>query len=124
MEKCIEFSKANPGRFTYTTVGPQTTQCHRHGNDGTPLRCPVRTHVPGKGGGEGILAVLGGHINAMVESPACGIPRGQRRFGLLFLLNQERSKKWPNVPTIRELGYDYTFDGVDDARSGIECAKG
>jgi tripartite-type tricarboxylate transporter receptor subunit TctC len=29
---------------------------------------------------------------------------------LLFLLNLERSKKWPDVPTIRELGYGYTFD--------------
>ena len=105
----IEFSKANPGRFTYTTVGPQTTNAiametmARH--SGVQF-----THVPGKGGGEGISAVLGGHVNAMVESPAWGgfVASGEMR--LLFLLNLERSKKWPDVPTIRELGYDYTFD--------------
>jgi tripartite-type tricarboxylate transporter receptor subunit TctC len=105
----IEFSKANPGRFTYTTVGPQTTNAiametmARHSN-------VQFTHVPGKGGGEGISAVLGGHVHAMVESPAWGplVASGDMR--LLFLLNLERSKKWPNVPTIKELGYNYTFD--------------
>jgi tripartite-type tricarboxylate transporter receptor subunit TctC len=105
----LGFAKANPGRFTYTTVGPQTTNAiametmARH--SGVQF-----THVPGKGGGEGISAVLGGHVHAMVESPgwAALVASGEMR--LLFLLNLERSKKWPNVPTIRELGYDYTFD--------------
>jgi tripartite-type tricarboxylate transporter receptor subunit TctC len=39
---------------------------------------------------------------------------------LLFLLNQERSKKWPDVPTIRELGYRYTFDSP----YGVVAARG
>jgi tripartite-type tricarboxylate transporter receptor subunit TctC len=105
----IEFSKANPGRFTYTTVGPQTTNAiametmARH--SGVQF-----THVPGKGGGEGLSAVLGGHVNAMVESPAWGALVASGEMRLLFLLNLERSKKWPDVPTIRELGYEYTFD--------------
>ena len=105
----LEFAKANPGRFTYTTVGPQTTNAiametmSRH--SGVHF-----THVPGKGGGEGISAVLGGHVHAMVESPAWAALVASGEMRLLFLLNLERSKKWPNVPTIRELGYDYTFD--------------
>jgi tripartite-type tricarboxylate transporter receptor subunit TctC len=105
----IEFSKANPGRFTYTTVGPQTTNAiametmARH--SGVQF-----THVPGKGGGDGLSAVLGGHVNAMVESPAWGALVASGEMRLLFLRNLERSKKWPDVPTIRELGYDYTFD--------------
>ena len=105
----LEFSKANPGRFTYTTVGPQTTNAiametmARH--SGVQF-----THVPGKGGGDRLSAVLGGHVNAMVESPAWGALVASGEMRLLFLLNLERSKKWPDVPTIRELGYDYTFD--------------
>jgi tripartite-type tricarboxylate transporter receptor subunit TctC len=105
----LEFAKVNPGRFTYTTVGPQTTNAiametmARH--SGVQF-----THVPGKGGGEGISAVLGGHVHAMVESPAWAALVASGEMRLLFLLNLERSKKWPNVPTIRELGYDYTFD--------------
>jgi tripartite-type tricarboxylate transporter receptor subunit TctC len=115
----LEFSKANPGRFTYTTVGPQTTNAiametmARH--SGVQF-----THVPGKGGGEGISAVLGGHIHAMVESPAWASLVASGDMRLLFLLNLERSKKWPNVPTIRELGYDYTFDSP----YGLAAPKG
>src|SRR5436190_13933061 len=105
----LEFSKANPGRFTYTTVGPQTTNAIAM--ETMARQSGVQfTHVPGKGGGEGISAVLGGHINAMVESPAWAALVASGDLRLLFLLNLERSKKWPNVPTIRELGYDYTFD--------------
>ena len=105
----IEFSKANPGRFTYTTVGPQTTNAIAM--ETMARQSGVQfTHVPGKGGGEGISAVLGGHVNAMVESPAWGALVASGEMRLLFLLNLERSKKWPDVPTIRELGYDYTFD--------------
>ena len=105
----LAFAKANPGRFTYTTVGPQTTNAIAM--ETMARQSGVQfTHVPGKGGGEGIAAVLGGHIHAMVESPgwASLVASGEMR--LLFLLNLERSKKWPDVPTIRELGYAYTFD--------------
>jgi tripartite-type tricarboxylate transporter receptor subunit TctC len=105
----IAFSKANPGGFTYTTVGPQTTNAIAM--ETMARASGVRfTHVPGKGGGEGIASVLGGHVMAMVESPAWAALVASGEMRLLFLLNQERSKKWPNVPTIRELGYDYTFD--------------
>jgi tripartite-type tricarboxylate transporter receptor subunit TctC len=105
----LDYSRANPGHFTYTTVGPHTTNAIAM--ETMARESGVRfTHVPGKGGGEGIAAVLGGHVSAMVESPAWGplVASGEMR--LLFLLNHERSKKWPDVPTIRELGYQYTFD--------------
>ena len=115
----LDFSKANPGGFTYTTVGPQTTNAIAM--ETMARESGVKfTHVPGKGGGEGIAAVLGGHVNAMVESPAWAplVASGEMR--LLFLLNQERSKKWPDVPTIRELGYAYTFDSP----YGVAAPKG
>ena len=115
----IDYSKSNPAQFTYTTVGPHTTNA-------IAMETMAResgvqfTHVPGKGGGEGIAAVLGGHVNAMVESPAWAplVASGEMR--LLFLLNQERSKRWPDVPTIRELGYKYTFDSP----YGVVAGKG
>lgn len=105
----LDFSRVNPGQFTYTTVGPHTA-------NSIAMETMAResgvqfTHVPGKGGGEGLAAVLGGHVSAMVESPAWAPLVASGKMRLLFLLNQERSKKWPDVPTIRELGYQYTFD--------------
>jgi tripartite-type tricarboxylate transporter receptor subunit TctC len=68
------------------------------------------THIPTKGGGESIAAVLGGHVLSMVESPAWAPQVASGDFRLLMLLNGERSKKWPDVPTLKELGYSYEFD--------------
>lgn len=105
----IDFAKANPGRFTYTTIGAATTNA-------IAMELMARTsgvqftHVPGKGGGEGIAAVLGGHVMAMVESPSWAPTVASGDLRLLLILNGERSKKWPNVPTLKEFGYDYSFD--------------
>jgi tripartite-type tricarboxylate transporter receptor subunit TctC len=67
------------------------------------------THVPGKGGGEGIAAVLGKHVMMMVESPAWAPMVAAGQFRLLMMLGQ-KSKKWPDVPTLKDLGYTYEFD--------------
>ena len=105
----IAFAKANPGKFTYTTIGPATTNA-------IAMELMAResgvkfTHVPGKGGGEGIAAVLGKHVMMMVESPAWAPMVASGQFRLMMLLNGERSKKWPDVPTLKELGYTYEFD--------------
>jgi tripartite-type tricarboxylate transporter receptor subunit TctC len=67
------------------------------------------THIPGKGGGEGIAAVLGKHVHMMVESPAWAPMVASGQFRLLMMLGQ-KSKKWPDAPTLKELGYTYVFD--------------
>jgi tripartite-type tricarboxylate transporter receptor subunit TctC len=105
----IEFAKANPGKFTYATIGPATTNA-------IAMELMARqsgvqfTHVPTKGGGESIAQLLGGHIMAMTESPAWAPLVASGQFRLLMVLNGERSKKWPNTPTLKDLGYTYEFD--------------
>ena len=105
----IDFAKANPGKFTYTTIGAATTNA-------IAMELMARqsgvqfTHVPSKGGGESLAAVLGDHIMMMVESPVWGslVDAGQLR--LLMMLGSQRSKRWPDVPVLKELGYTYEFD--------------
>jgi tripartite-type tricarboxylate transporter receptor subunit TctC len=105
----IDFAKANPGKFTYATIGPATT-------NSIAMELMARqsgvqfTHIPTKGGGESIAALLGGHIMMMVESPAWAAQVASGDFRLMMLLNGERSKKWPDTPTLKELGYTYEFD--------------
>jgi len=105
----IEFAKANPGKFTYATIGPATT-------NSIAMELMARqsgvqfTHIPTKGGGESIAQVLGGHVMCMVESPAWAPMVASGQFRLLMVLNGERSKKWPGTPTLKELGYTYEFD--------------
>ena len=104
----IAYAKANPGKFTYATIGPATTNA-------IAMELMARqsgvkfTHVPSKGGGESIAAVLGGHVMMMVESPAWAPHVAAGKFRLLMMLGP-KSKKWPDVPTLKDLGYTYEFD--------------
>ena len=105
----IDFAKANPGKFSYATIGPATTNA-------IAMELMARqsgvqfTHIPTKGGGELIAQVLGGHVTAMVESPAWGALVDSGELRLLMMLGGERSKKWPDAPILKELGYTYEFD--------------
>lgn len=105
----IEFAKKNPGKVTYATPGAGTSL--HIGMEQIAAKSGVKfTQVPFKGGAETGAAVLGGHT--MLQADSTGwkglVDAGQLR--LLMLWSAERSKNWPNVPTLRELGYPFVFD--------------
>jgi putative tricarboxylic transport membrane protein len=61
------------------------------------------------GGGERIAALLGGHVNMMVIEPAEAgehIRAGNMR--LLAQVTEKRLPAYPNVPTLKEAGFDIT----------------
>lgn len=63
------------------------------------------THVPFRGEGDLTPALLGGHIEAGATGSGVGqlVDEGKLRF--LNVWSRERSPRWPNVPTLLELGY-------------------
>jgi tripartite-type tricarboxylate transporter receptor subunit TctC len=105
----IEFAKANPGKVTYATPGAGTSL-----HIGTELiagKAGVKlTQVPFKGGAETNAAVLGGHT--MLQADSTGwkalVDSGQLR--LLCVWTSKRTRSWPDVPTLKELGYDLVFE--------------
>ena len=115
----INYARANPGKFTYATIGAATTP-------GVATALAAReagvemAHVPSKGGGESIAALLGGHVNMIVESPAWAplVAAGQLR--LLMVLGSQREKAWPDVPALKEVGYSFDFDSP----TGLAGPKG
>src|SRR5262245_20820151 len=115
----IAFAKANPGKLSYTTPGPSTLNSIAMElvarKESTTL-----AHVPGKGGGEAMAAILGGHVMVNVESPAWAPMVASGDLRLLALLNNKRSKKWPDVPTLAEQGYEWDFN----APFGLAGPKG
>lgn len=105
----IEFAKKNPGKVTYATPGAGTSL--HIGMEQIAARAGVKfTQVPFKGGAETNAAVLGGHT--MLQADSTGwkglVEAGQLR--LLTIWAAQRSKNWPNVPTLKELGYPFVFD--------------
>jgi tripartite-type tricarboxylate transporter receptor subunit TctC len=77
-------------------------------------------HIPFKGNSDLMQALLGGHV--MAASDATGWDRfvdsGQMR--LLVTFGEKRTKRWPSVPTAKELGYDI----VGNSPYGLVGPKG
>lgn len=101
----VAYARQNPGKMIYGAAGAGTL-----GHISMELiakREGVRfTFIPFKGAPETEAAVLGGHILAAATgSINYGLlESGQTR--LLFLVSDKRSDEYPNVPTLKDLGYD------------------
>ncbi|MFO1219846.1 MAG: tripartite tricarboxylate transporter substrate binding protein [Burkholderiaceae bacterium] len=105
MAELMEAAKAAPGKLTYGTFGngspPQTVMDRLEAKNGAQM-----THIPFKGTAEGIIALRGGHIDALADGTGWAQFVDGGQFRLLAVFGDKRLKRWPNVPTLKELGYD------------------
>jgi tripartite-type tricarboxylate transporter receptor subunit TctC len=105
----VAYAKANPGKVTYATPGAGSSL--HIGMEQIAAHSGIQlTHVPFKGGAETNAAVLGGHTTLQADSTGWKplVDAGQLR--LLAIWTAERSKNWPDTPTLKELGYPFVFD--------------
>jgi tripartite-type tricarboxylate transporter receptor subunit TctC len=112
VRELIALAKAKPGALNYGTPG-----------NGTPPHLAAElfkraagieaTHVPFKGGGAMMQAILGGHVQYCIEGLTAALP--QVRAGSLRALGvtgAQRAPSLPDVPTIAEAGVPgYQFTG-------------
>jgi tripartite-type tricarboxylate transporter receptor subunit TctC len=108
-QEVVDYAKANPGKVTYATPGAGTSL--HIGMEQIAAHSGIQlTHVPFKGGAETNAAVLGGHTTLQADSTGWKplVDAGQLR--LLAIWTGERSKNWPDAPTLKELGYPFVFD--------------
>jgi len=75
--------------------------------------------IPYKGGADAIQALLGGHIDAMSESGWATMAE-QGKVRPLAIYSDKRNPYLPNVPTMKELGWDVVVHSV----FGIAGPKG
>jgi tripartite-type tricarboxylate transporter receptor subunit TctC len=107
----VEFARKNPGKVNYATSGA-----------GSPMHMAMEsiaqkegiqwTHVPMAGGAPGLAAILGGHVTAMSDSTEWlpHVKEGSLR--LLATHGERRMRSFQNVPTLRDLGYDFINETV------------
>jgi tripartite-type tricarboxylate transporter receptor subunit TctC len=70
------------------------------------------THVPYKGGGPAVGALVAGEVQAMLASPAPLLPHYRnKRVKVLAYSGDRRNAAAPEVPTMKEAGVDYYYDG-------------
>ena len=115
----IADAKANPGKINYGTPGTGTS-LHITMEQIAKQQGIKWTHVPFKGNAEAINALLGGHIHAVADSTGWAQLVNAGRFRLLVTWGAARTKNWPTVPTLREIGIDI----VSNSPFGIAGPKG
>lgn len=101
----LAYARANPGRLTYTTSGIATTN-HLTMEELSSREKIELVHVPYRASNEAAVAVASGEVMSVADSSAWGplVEGGQLR--LICVWSAERSKRFPDAPTLRELGYD------------------
>lgn len=75
--------------------------------------------IPYKGMAEETAALLGGHL-MVISDPGWGALAESGKARVLATLGESRLKRWPEVPTLRELG----FDLVVNSPIGLAGPKG
>jgi tripartite-type tricarboxylate transporter receptor subunit TctC len=102
-------AKKRPNEIKYSSSGVYgathlPTEMFAHAT-GIKLR-----HVPYTGGGPALIALLGGHVDILFSVPIIAFV--QLKSGdvtPLAVASEKRHPAFPNVPTLKELGYDVEY---------------
>ena len=115
----IEAARKQPGKIDFGSTGIGTSPHLLIEEVGDVAKVQFN-HIPFKGNADLMQALLGGHV--MAASDATGwdkfVDAGQMR--LLVTFGDQRTKRWPNVPTARDLGYNV----VGNSPYGLVGPKG
>jgi len=105
----VDFAKQNPGKVTYATPGTGTS-LHIGMEQIAALAGIKMTQVPFKGGAETNAAVLGQHTTLQADSTGWRPLVDAGKLRLLMVWTSVRSPNFPDVPTLKELGYPMVYD--------------
>lgn len=100
----VAWGKANPDRLVVGSTGVGTT-AHLAMEDVLQQEGVRYIHVPYKGTADQMLAIAGGQLMAGVNSTGFAPWVDQGKLRLLAIFSNERTPRWPDVPTLKELGY-------------------
>ena len=76
------------------------------------------TYVPFKGTGDLVSSVIGGHVSAAMSYNTLGLQHREKT-RMLAVATEQRDSKYPEVPTFKELGFDW----VDGGYRGVAVPK-
>jgi tripartite-type tricarboxylate transporter receptor subunit TctC len=101
-------ARSRPGTISWGNVG--AISVNRIVAERLAKAAGVRFNmIPFKGGGEAFTALLGHHLDVYGD-PGFGPMATSGKVRLLASFTTERLKRWPQVPTVRELGHDLVIE--------------
>jgi tripartite-type tricarboxylate transporter receptor subunit TctC len=103
----IDYAKKNPGKIKYSSSGVGTgmhaAMEYIAKKDGIKW-----THIPYKSPAQARTAMMGGHVEACSAGAEFAPFAREGQVRVLATHGEKRSPLFPNVPTLKELGYDFT----------------
>ena len=108
LRELIEDARKRPGIVSWGNVG--AISINRIYAERLAKAAGVKFNmVPFKGGGESFQALIGRHLDVYGD-PGFGAQVQGGKARLLATFTSQRLKRYPDVPTVKELGYDLVID--------------
>jgi tripartite-type tricarboxylate transporter receptor subunit TctC len=104
LDDLFAYARSHPGELTIATNGMGTTP-HVVMDDLFARKGLSYNHVPYKGTAEQMMAVTSGQVMVGVNSNGFAPFVDSGRLRLLVTFGEHRTKRWPQVPTLKDLGY-------------------
>ena len=109
LPELLAYAKAHPGKLNWGTLGIGSTQHLAMERLGLAQGLSW-THAPYRGTADTLRALLGGEIDFASESSGWAPMVQAGKLRLLAVFTAARAKRFPDAPTVRELGYDVVVD--------------
>jgi tripartite-type tricarboxylate transporter receptor subunit TctC len=119
LDDMVKAAKAEPGKINYGHTGVGTTP-HLAIEEFSQKAGIELNHIPYKGSAEILAAILGGQLMMMSGTTEFAPHVESGKLRLLATLGRARTRQFPNVPTVKELGYDT----ITESPFGIGAPKG
>lgn len=104
VQELVEFGRLNPGKLNFGSGGVGSSP-HLSGELLQKEAGIKLTHIPYKGGGEALSAVLAGNVDLLITATPTAIGHVQGgRVRALAVTGTKRSGAFPAVPTLKEAG--------------------
>ena len=105
LKEMVAYAKANPGKLEYGHTGTGTTP-HLAIEEFSEKAGIQLNPIAYKGSAEIMQAILGGHIRVMSGTTEFAPHVQSGKLRLLATLGSKRNKAFPDVPTVKESGWD------------------
>ena len=106
VHELVAYAKANPGKLNYASFGSGSTS-HLNGELLKRLAGIEIVHVPYKGSGDAMKDHITGTVQLFFDGPTTAIANAKTgRVKLIATAAETRKAALPELPTLREAGYD------------------
>lgn len=112
MQELVSYAKANPGVLTFASAGNGNTS-HLAAEMFKSTADINMLHIPYKGSGPAVVALLAGDVSLMFDSISTSLPQVKAdKLKALAVTGAKRSALLPDVPTVAESGFpDFVVNG-------------